>query len=93
LARYHRRTAATQRLRYTSDGTPILPDLDLRDPDRTWSLWLLWHGLEKRYPPDVIERQDAAVLADLIALENASALVEEMLESERKSIQRMERAK
>jgi hypothetical protein len=84
MTRYARRRSSLARIRHTENGTPMLPNVRLRDPERAWPIWLLWHGLEKRYLPDEIERQDAVLLGDLLELENTWALVEEMLEHERK---------
>jgi hypothetical protein len=65
-------------------GEWLLPDCDLNDPDRAWQMWTLLEALDWKFPPDVLERQDAALLHDLMEISSASTLVKRMLEEMKK---------
>jgi hypothetical protein len=56
----------------------------LDDAERAWHLWTLLEALDWKYPPDVLERQDASLMHDLLEIASASTLVKRMLDEMKK---------
>jgi hypothetical protein len=79
LSRFHTRTDPLKRLKTDpATGEWLLPDLDLLDADRAWSVWTLLQVSEWRYPQDI--DHDADLLHDVLEISAASRLVERMIE-------------
>ena len=50
-------------------GEGDLPDVQLNDQETAWRVWRLARAFDWKFPPDVLLRQDAALMDDLLQLE------------------------
>jgi hypothetical protein len=48
-----------------------LPDVTFHDLDLAFPLWRLLRGFDYQFPPDVLLRQDEAIMDDLLGIEDA----------------------
>jgi hypothetical protein len=58
--------------------------VQLLNPDRAWRVWTRGEAVKWAWPPDVIERQDDAIMHDITELSGLSAYVARLMELERK---------
>lgn len=54
--------------------------MELADPERAKRIWILLEATDWKWPPDVLERQDDALMDDIIKIAGAAQIVRKQLE-------------
>lgn len=94
MSEYNAKRDPLKRLkRDEQTGEYILPEYDLPDDivERAVRLYTLCDAFDWHFPPDVIERQDGALMAAMLEVGSANSLVKAMLEEENKPARKPEK--
>jgi len=54
----------------------------LNDPERAWRIWQILQAVDFHWLPDEIERQEAALVDDIMTIAFANGCVREMKQAE-----------
>ncbi|MCB0207707.1 MAG: hypothetical protein KDJ52_00165 [Anaerolineae bacterium] len=54
--------------RESKEPAELPEELNLNDPELAWQVWTTLEGIDWRWPPDVILRQDEAIMEDILTI-------------------------
>jgi hypothetical protein len=84
LTEFHEKRDPLKRTTFDAEGNRLLPDIDIPDEvvERATRLYTLCEAFDWKLAPDVIERQDGALMAAMLEIGSASMLVKALLDKE-----------